>query len=193
MADGRCYGRGMPDRWHATHGRTGGGGGGSGLGRSRGAMKPVLVLIDCQNDFLSAPGLQPAAGLVVERAAALLTACRAQGVPVVHVWTTVRREPDDRMPHWRASGRWWCEEGTAGHKAPESLQPAEGEMIVHKQFFSGFGGTQLHDLLRARGYDTLVLAGVHLHGCVRATAMDAYERGYRMFIAEDAVASDDAI
>jgi len=156
-------------------------------------MKLALVLIDFQNDFLSAPGLQPAAGFVVERAGALLTACRVRGLPVVHVWTTVRREPDDRMPHWKASGLWRCEAGTVGHETPESLRPADGEMIVHKQFFSGFGGTQLRDFLQARGCDTLILAGVHLHGCVRATAMDAYERGYRVFVAEDAVASDDAI
>ncbi|TDJ66518.1 MAG: aldehyde dehydrogenase family protein, partial [Planctomycetota bacterium] len=41
--------------------------------------------------------------------------------------------------------------------------------------------------------DTLLLAGVHLHACVRATAIDAYRRGLRVWIARDAVASYDAL
>jgi isochorismate hydrolase len=41
--------------------------------------------------------------------------------------------------------------------------------------------------------DTLLVAGVHLHGCVRATVLDAYQRGFVIWVAADAVASDDPL
>src|SRR4051812_30205309 len=111
-------------------------------------MNPALILIDLQQDFLAAPNLQPAAGQVVERAAALLKACRELHVPVIHVLTTTHRDPDNRMPHWRAAGKWTCEAGTAGHEPPPALRPIAREIVVDKQFFSGFGNADLDQTLR---------------------------------------------
>jgi alpha-ketoglutaric semialdehyde dehydrogenase len=157
-------------------------------------MKPALLLVDLQNDFLSAAGLEPSAGQVVEAAGRLLECCRGRGIPVIHIWTTVERKSDKRMPHWKSAELWRCEAGTAGHETPESVSAAAGEMVLHKQFFSGFGGGgELDSQLRSVGCDTVLLAGVHLHGCVRATAMDAYERGFAVWVADDAVGSDDAL
>src|SRR6266480_1073369 len=138
-------------------------------------MKPLLLLVDLQRDYLASPGLEPAAGSVVERAAELLGACRELGVPVVHVWTTVSRSDDRRMPHWKREGRWLCEEGTPGHEPPPELLPEPGESVLHKTFFSAFEGATLDRLLRAEGSDRLLLAGVHLHGCVRQAVLDAYQ------------------
>ncbi len=114
-------------------------------------------------------------------------------MPVVHVITTVQRNPDNRMPHWKAQGRWICESGTPGHEAPASLRPLISETIIHKQFFSGFSGPELAALLAAHQADTLFIAGIHLHACIRATALDGYMRGFNICIAEDAACSDDPI
>jgi nicotinamidase-related amidase len=48
-------------------------------------MKPVLLLVDLQNDFLRAGDLEPHPAGVVAAAAGLLNACRTGAVPVVHV------------------------------------------------------------------------------------------------------------
>jgi acyl-CoA reductase-like NAD-dependent aldehyde dehydrogenase len=156
-------------------------------------MKPALVLIDLQMDFLAAAGLEPAAGQVLDRCARLLAGSRQRQIPILHIWTTVQRQADDRMPHWKAANTWRCVMGTPGHEPPASVRPVGDETIVHKHFFSGFGCPDFQTHLRALGCDTLVLAGVHLHGCVRATALDAYERGYTVWVAADAVASDDPL
>jgi alpha-ketoglutaric semialdehyde dehydrogenase len=156
-------------------------------------VKPALVLIDLQYDFLFSRGLQPPPGEVVARVAELLDACRHAAVPVIHVWTSVRRDPDERMPHWRASGRWLCEEGTPGHQPPDQLRPIDNECIIHKQGFSPFVTSDLEMTLRAQAVDTLLLAGVHLHGCIRATALDAYQRGLSVWIVAEGVASNDAL
>ncbi len=154
-------------------------------------MKTALVLIDLQNDYLAAPGLRPAGPAVAARAARLLEGCRDLGVPAIFVWTTVSRGDDRRMEHWKRVGRWWCEEGTPGHAPPPTLQPRPGEEVVHKTHFSGFQGQELERSLRAAGCEAVILAGIHLHACVRATALDAYQRGFRVLIATDALASDD--
>ena len=156
-------------------------------------MKPVLLLIDLQQDYLDAPGLVPGAGQVVERASALLADCRLAGIPIVHAWTTVSRASDNRMPHWKRTGRWQCVEDTAGHRPPAALAPIAGERIVHKQFFSAFSNAALSAILAELGATTLLVAGVHLHACVRATALDAYRHGLEVIVADDAVASDDPV
>jgi len=150
----------------------------------------ALLLVDVQEDYLASSGLTPHRGALVEQASRLLARCREAGVPVFHVWTTVRREQDRRMPHWRRSGRWDCVLGTPGHAPPDALAPIAGEEIVHKTHFSAFDDTSLAARLRARGVVEVLLAGVHTHACVRATAVDAYRLGFAVAIASDAVASD---
>lgn len=156
-------------------------------------MRPFFLFVDLQRDFLAAPGLEPAAGEVVERASRLLCGARALGAPIGHAWTTVGPDPDERMPHWKASGRWICVAGTPGHAPPAALAAVPGEPVVHKTDFSAFGTGDLDRALAPCAPDTLVLAGVHVHGCVRATALDAYARRLEVLVAEDAVASDDPL
>jgi alpha-ketoglutaric semialdehyde dehydrogenase len=157
-------------------------------------MPPVLLLIDLQNDYLAAPGLEPAPGPVVRRAGALLDGCRELGGTVVHLWTTVSRSDDRRMVHWKREERWLCEEGTPGHAPPAELAPREDERVIHKTSFSAPPGGELDRLLDAGDGEVLVVAGVHLHGCVRAAVLDAYARhGVEIWVAEDATASDDPV
>lgn len=152
-------------------------------------MTPVLLLLDLQNDFLKRPGLAPPAGDLVSRAEYLLEGCRKLGVPVLHAHTVVRRDGANRMPHWKKADYWACVEGTPGCESPPQLRPLDHEPVFRKSFYSAFGDSRLGLALEQLGADVLVVAGIYLHGCVRATVLDAYERGYEVWVAEDAVAS----
>ncbi len=156
-------------------------------------MKPALLLVDLQNDYLAAPDLQPTAEVLIAQTTALLAQCRQSEIPVIHIWTTVRREDDRRLPHWRKENRWQCVAGTSGHATPASLAPRSGETVVHKSGFNAFADGQLDAALKRLDRDTVILAGMHLHTCVRVAAMECMERGYSVRIAEDAVASNDPI
>lgn len=156
-------------------------------------MRPLLLLVDLQRDYLDAPGLDPPSRAIVRGAARLLDGCRAADVDVAHAWTTVSRQTDDRMPHWRREGRWLCEEGTPGHAPPTELEPAPGEPVIHKTHFNPFSGTDLTELLDDRSTELLIVCGVHLHGCVREAVLGAYERGLEVRVAQDAVGSDDPV
>ena len=153
-------------------------------------MKPLLVLVDLQLDYLKSPQLDPAAGSVVDGAAALLAHARAEGVPVAHVWTTVTRDPDNRMAHWKRAGIWQCEAGTEGHAPPTALAPRTGEPVIHK---SGFSTPDIAAFVEGLGRDTVVVAGVKTHACVRQLALDAWQAGLTVIIAADAVGSDDPL
>jgi aldehyde dehydrogenase (NAD+) len=97
------------------------------------------------------------------------------------------------MPHWVDGGVRTCVEGTPGAAPPPALAPRPDELVVPKQFFTGFVGSTLDEWFRARDVGAVVVAGVFLHGCVRATVLDAYERGYEVVVADDAVGEDDAV
>jgi acyl-CoA reductase-like NAD-dependent aldehyde dehydrogenase len=97
------------------------------------------------------------------------------------------------MPHWKRAGTWACLEGTPGALPPADLLEAAGEPVFHKRFFSAFGAPGLEARLRELNPGSLLLAGLYLHGCVRATALDAYERGYDVWIVDDAVGSTEPV
>jgi acyl-CoA reductase-like NAD-dependent aldehyde dehydrogenase len=156
-------------------------------------MKPALLLVDLQADFLNSTGLQPASESLIGRATVLLHGCRQNKIPVIHVWTTIHRDNDRRLPHWKKTNRWHCVAGTPGHATPASLQPLKAEAVIHKSGFNGFAGGKLDAALKKINCDTIILAGVHLHACVRAAAVESLERGLHVFVAEDAVASNDPV
>ncbi len=151
----------------------------------------ALILVDLQRDFLARPGLSPPEADLFARTSTLLQGCRDRRVPVVHVHTVVRPDGSDRMPHWVRNGTVACVEGTPGVLAPDVVAPVAGEPLVAKRFFSGFGNPGLAAFLAEVDARTVVVAGIYLHGCVRSTVMDAYERGLEVWIASDAVGSNE--
>jgi maleamate amidohydrolase len=68
------------------------------------------------------------------------------------------------------------------------LEPAAGEPVIAKQYASAFFGTSLAATLHTAGIDTLVVAGVSTSGCIRATATDALNHGFRPQVVRDACA-----
>ncbi|MDQ4133346.1 MAG: cysteine hydrolase [Actinomycetota bacterium] len=154
-------------------------------------MTPGLLLIDLQNDYLARRALEPDAPELVARCGRLLDDFRDEGWPVVHCHTLIRADGTNRMPHWKRAGVWACVAGTSGAQAPSAVAPHHDEPVVAKSFYSAFGSGDLDDVLAARSVDVLVMAGLYLHACVSATTLDAYQRGYEVFIARDAVAATD--
>ena len=59
--------------------------------------------------------------------------------------------------------------------------------MLTKLFASAFFGTSLASLLAAAGCDTVIVTGASTSGCVRATALDALQHGYRVVVPREAV------
>jgi len=157
------------------------------------AQATALLLVDLQGDFLERPGLVPDRDTLCANAARLVEAMRQRGIPVVHAHTVVRADGSDRMPHWKRCGIWECVEGTRGVRPPPPLAPLPGELVLRKRYFSAFADRRLDAWLREQGVSHLVVAGVYLHSCVRATVLDAYERGHDVSVVDDAVGSTEPL
>jgi ureidoacrylate peracid hydrolase len=161
--------------------------------------RTALVLVDFQVEFGAPEGAAARGGAdigpaqaALARAQTLTDAARETGVPVVFVRLVIRPQDESRVireGRQRYGGHPPpCREGT--HSTDFiGPQPRGDELVVTKTRFSGFGGTQLDRLLHERGIDTLVLAGLTTECCVQATAWDAFQRDFHVFIAADACAA----
>jgi maleamate amidohydrolase len=61
----------------------------------------------------------------------------------------------------------------------EQVEPQEGEDVIVKQYASAFFGTSLVATLNGMGVDTLIITGCTTSGCIRATAVDTVQHGFR--------------
>ena len=60
-----------------------------------------------------------------------------------------------------------------------------------KKRYSAFYGTNLDEILTRLNPDTLILAGINTHACIRMTAIDAYQGDWKVVLASDCVDSYD--
>lgn len=151
--------------------------------------RPAVLVVDFIRGFTD-PRSPLGADLEAEVAATsrLLAAARAQEVPVF--FTTTAYSPSfadgglfvKKVPSLRVLRR-----GEAATDIDPRLGPAEGETVVEKQYASAFFGTSLASTLTALGADTLLLAGCTTSGCIRATAVDALQHGFRAIVPQECV------
>ena len=80
-----------------------------------------------------------------------------------------------------------------GYGPPPQWVERSGEPVILETGESGFPQGSIDALIRAAVVDTLILAGVPLHASIRATAVAARQSGLNVWIADDAVASDDPL
>ena len=66
------------------------------------------------------------------------------------------------------------------------LPIAPSDLQLEKRHASGFHGTNLDDLLKANGVDSVVVTGLTTSGCVRATAVDGLQNNYRVLVPREA-------
>jgi maleamate amidohydrolase len=165
---------------------------GSGFsGRVRWGSRPAVVVIDLVRAYTDPAGPfgLPDAGPAVAATQDLVEAARAHGHPVL--WTAVRYAPglgDGGLFVHKVPALACFVEGAPGGWGDLELEPDGGEVVVVKQYASAFFGTSLASTLHVAGVDTVVLAGVSTSGCVRATAMDALNSGFRPQVVREACA-----
>jgi nicotinamidase-related amidase len=148
--------------------------------------RTALVVIDLQQGIVALPTVHPA-DEVVARSAALAAAFRERGLPVVLVNVT------GIAPGRTDGGTPGAVEFPAGWSdLVKELDQQPGDITVSKKQWGAFYGTGLDLELRRRGVTQIVLAGISTSIGVESTARDAYEHGYNVTIATDAVTDTDA-
>jgi maleamate amidohydrolase len=160
-------------------------GGRGGFGR-----RPALVVVDMTLGFTD-PESPLACDLdgPISEIKKLLEAARRSEIPIV--FTTVAYRESDKLTAAafidKVPALLTLEAGTRWAEIDPRIAPRETEPILNKLFASGFFGTPLGALLTAAGVDTLILTGASTSGCVRATAVDALQHGFRPVVPREAV------
>ncbi|MER7578664.1 isochorismatase family protein [Kitasatospora sp. NPDC097691] len=132
----------------------------------------ALVLIDLMSRIVANP-LAPRPGSdVVATSLELARSFRAAGAPVVAV--RVERPNVAEQP--------------PGSGLLAEVEAVTDEVVV-KHTIGAFQGTGLHELLRERGVETLVFAGIATNLGVESSARAAADHGYELVFVEDAMAA----
>ena len=81
--------------------------------------------------------------------------------------------------------------GTPGPLILDELVRSDSDIEIVKKRYSMFYGTDFDLLLLDLQIDSLILAGVNSHACIRTAAIDAYQRDWEVILASDCVDSYD--
>jgi len=145
--------------------------------------KSALIVIDLLKGYTTEGSPLYAPGVVrcVKEMPEILELARAKQVPVIH--TNVRYTP----PNFYDGGMWIKKAPVlkalvAGNPFAEfcdEVVPRDDEVVITKQYASAFFGTSLVATLNGLGVDTLILTGCTTSGCIRATAVDTIQHGFR--------------
>ncbi|WP_333665622.1 N-carbamoylsarcosine amidohydrolase [Acinetobacter guillouiae] len=160
-------------------------------GRIGFGQKAALILIDFMKGYttetepLYAPGVVQA----VKQTEEVLALARQHNMLLVH--TNIRYHRKDQK-----DGGIWVQkspvmramvEGNPAAEFCDEVKPLEGELVLTKNYASSFFGTSLASILTAEQVDTVVLVGCSTSGCVRATAVDAVQHGFRTIVIRECV------
>jgi maleamate amidohydrolase len=159
-------------------------------GREADRLKPALLIIDVLIDFLD-PWPETDRASLIDAIRSLAHVFRDVGYPIIWVRQEFAPDLSDAFLEMRRRKIPITIKGTRGSRIVPELAPLPEEHHVVKKRYSAFFGTELDELLRTHAVDTLVIAGINTHACVRTTAIDAYQRDLNVIIPREAVGSYD--
>jgi nicotinamidase/pyrazinamidase len=162
------------------------------------SRKPVLLVVDVQNDFCPGGALGvPGGDRIVPRVNRTIELFERRGLPIL----ATRDWHPKVTKHFKEFGGAWpphCIQGTKGARFHPDLRLPKDVVILSKGMdpeqdsYSGFQayngqGRDLESVIRDLGADEVYLCGLATDYCVRATALDAMRRGIRVRVLEDAI------
>jgi ureidoacrylate peracid hydrolase len=169
----------------------------------------AIVVVDLQNGYASPDGYRTlvgqdidAARKVIDNALRLLDAARSAGLTVILLkngWDAeLKTAGGPHSPNWHKSNPLKTmrarpeltgkilTHGSWDYEFVDDIKPAAGDIVVPKARYSGFCGTALDNILRARDIRNLVFTGIATNVCVESTIRDAYHREFFCLLVSDA-------
>ncbi len=147
-------------------------------GNEKEPVKPSLIIIDFQNEFLPMIPEQDKkiATLYIN---AYISLFRQNNLPIIRVYHT---DPD-----------WGPNPDSAGFQYPEEIQISPEDPMIVKNYPNSFKKTDLNNLLKEKDCNTLLLCGLSSVGCVISTYFGAKDLDYNVFMLKDAIVSHNAV
>jgi ureidoacrylate peracid hydrolase len=175
----------------------------------------AVLVVDMQNDFGSKGGMFDRAGIdlsaiwgAIAPTSRVLDAARRVGVPVVYLKMGYREDLSDLGPTgspnrerhlnvFSVGAQVTAPDGRASRvliretwntDVVDELKPHPSDLVIYKNRFSGFHGTELDGILRSRSVEWLIVTGVSTSVCVESTIRDAMFRDYSCVLLADCTA-----
>jgi len=168
----------------------------------------ALIVIDMQRDFALPGGFGASLGndvgritKIVPDVKRLIQGFRDADLPIIHTMECHRPDMSDLPPAKRNRGNPSLRIGDEGPMGRiliagepgtailSELAPVDGEVVIEKPGKGAFYATELGDVLKQRGIQQLVFAGVTTEVCVQTTMREANDRGYECLLCEEATES----
>ena len=131
--------------------------------------KTAVLIMDYQNRMLNELS-EEARTVILKKANDILAKARSKSIPVIYI------------------------EGRGGPRTPEmeihpGVAPKEGEVVLTKQRVGPFTTTNLNEILKKLGVDTLILFGIATQGCILTTVRCAWDMDYKLAVVSDCCAN----
>jgi nicotinamidase-related amidase len=152
--------------------------------------RPALLIVDMAKAFTN-PSMALGSNLdsQIEAIQALLQPAHAVDVPVI--FSTVSYEDENLKDAgifgMKQRGSATLRAGTEGVQIDSRLDFRRTDSLLVKKYASCFFGTDLVSRLLIHRVDTLIITGCTTSGCVRASAVDACQIGFRPMVVREAV------
>lgn len=152
--------------------------------------KPAVLVVDFINAYVTptSPLYAPAVCDAVAQTGDVLALARQKGVLVVYTQVLYNANGRDgglfvqKVPVLRQ-----MVQGEPLAEIVPELAPMPEDVVLIKQYASAFFGTSLASTLTSAGVDTLILTGCSTSGCIRATAVDGMQHGFRVVVPRECV------
>lgn len=150
--------------------------------------KTAFLVMDYQNDIIAMLPKEEQKPLL-EKAALAVEKARQLNMQVIYVTVGFR----DGYPEVSSKNKLFSmvkamsilRNGSKGKEIASKVAPQKGEVVVTKSRVGPFSTTDLETVLRAKGIDTLILAGISTSGVVLSTFTWASDMDYRIIVASD--------
>ena len=173
-------------------------------------LKTAVIVVDMQNAFVKRGGYFDLAGYdlsgverIVGPCREIITAARQKGAKIIYFQMGCSSDFSDRGPAdspYNLKSKWLrlVRErpelkdkvyiyGTWGAEIIEELTPRSEDLVVKKQKYDGFIGTNLEIVLSTFGIKYLVFVGTATNLCVESTLRHAFFLDYFPVLVSDAV------
>lgn len=150
-----------------------------------------LVVIDLLKGIVTMATVHPAAD-IVRNGVRLVEAFRAKQLPVVLVRVGWRPDRADALRSRTQAPPPAKRPPDFSEYIDELRADPDRDILIHKRQWGAFYGTDLDLQLRRRGVTNIVLCGISTSIGVESTARDAWERGYNLTFASDAMTDSNA-
>jgi len=153
--------------------------------------KQVIIIIDPQNDFTSPEGnYAKRHSRITQIEAAKENINKLLKPRSKTIFVVIK---SDYRPDQFGEGLSMCIPGTFGHSIDEDFELDKDTMLITKAEHSAFSSEQFTEYIRSKEIRTLVLCGFLAEYCVKQTALDAIESGYKVTLLEDCIGTGDDV